>query len=305
MSTKLHKDLKLLFDFYVKQHQNLPDVYSYSPGVIPSPSFFTVKSLQDHLNNPLLSPAWVHFVSGGQSVSLEPACLFKEVQSNQLQFMDKRFINKTLNDGAAVVLEGVDILDDTINTFVGKVEDTLPCSLAGAVAFFSQKGGNEAYEAHCDSDDVLVIQLSGKKHWNLYEPQQRRFAETTHLKGDKLGPKIKELTMHPGDAMYVRAGVPHMCETTGDHSLHIAFDLIDSTPNVKQITEEANSAYDYACEEAHASPTKVLKRYVELLESDDFQQYIERATGGVKQEAKQFRESIGNSASVKALSKYF
>ena len=304
MNTTLHKDLELLLDFYLKQRQNPPDDFTYMPGVIPSPSFFTVKSFQEHLNNPLLNPAWAHFVSGGQSIPLESACLFKQVQTNQLQFMDKRLINKVLSEGAAVVLEGVDILDASINAFVSKLEDALPCSLAGAVAFFSQKG-NEAYEAHCDSDDVLVIQLSGKKLWNLYEPQQRRFADTTHLKGDKLGPKIKQITMQPGDALYVRAGVPHMCETTGDHSLHLAFDLIDSTPNVKQITEEANSAYDYACEEAHVSPTKVLKRYIELLESEDFQNHIENATGGVKQEAKQFRESIGNSASVRALSKYF
>jgi len=305
MSNKLHKELKLLLDFYSKQRKNLPDDFCYSPGVISSPSFFTVKSLQGHLNNPLLNPAWVHFVSGGKSISLQEACLFKQVQSNQLQFMDKRLINKKLTEGAAVVLEGVDILEASINTFIGKLENALPCSLAGAVAFFSQAGGTEAYEAHCDSDDVLVIQLSGKKLWNLYQPQQRRFADTTHLKGDKLGPKIKEVTMHPGDAMYVRAGVPHSCETTGDHSLHIAFDLIDSTPTVKQITEEANGAYDYACEEAHASPTKVLKRYIDLLESEDFQNHIEKATEGVRQEAKQFRESIGNSASVRALSKYF
>jgi len=304
MNSKLHKDLKLLLNFYQKQRQNPPEDFAYEPEVIPSPSFFSVKSLQEHINNPLLNPAWINLVKDGRSISLEPACLFKEVQSNQLQFMDKKIIDQALKDGAAMVLEGVDILDASINTFLGKVEDALPCSLSGAVAFFSQ-AGNEAYEAHCDSDDVLVIQLSGKKVWNLYEPQQRRFADTTHLKGDKLGPKIKEITMRPGDAMYIRAGVPHLCNTLGDHSLHLAFDLIDSTPNMKQITAEANSAYDYACEEAHVPPTKVVKRYIELLESDDFQRFIENATVGVKEEAQQFRQNIGNSSGVRALSKYF
>ena len=93
--------------------------------------------------------------------------------------------------------------------------------------------------------------------------------------------------------------------TSGDHSLHLAFDLIDSTPNMKQITTEANSAYDHACEDAHARPGKIVKRYIELLESDDFQRFLESATDGVKQETKQFRENIGNSSGVRALSKYF
>jgi hypothetical protein len=304
MKNKLHKDLKILLDFYMKQRQNPPEDFTYVPGLIPSPSFFTVKALQEHLNNPLLNPAWVHLVSHGRSVSLEPACLYKQVQSNQLHFMDKELINNELRNGAAVVLEGVDILEASINTFVGKIEDALPCSLSGCVAFFSQTG-NEAYEAHCDSDDVLVIQLSGKKSWNIYAPQQRRFANTTHLKGAQLGPKIKELTMRPGDAMYLRAGVPHMCNTIGDHSLHLAFDLIDSTPNVEQITREANSIYDQACEESHAPPSQVIKRYINLLESDDFQAFIDRATKGVKEDARYFRQRIGNSSGVRALSKYF
>lgn len=294
----------MLLDFYLEQRQNPPTDFTYAPGVIPSPSFFTVKSLQEHLNNPLLNPAWVNVVSHGRSVSLEPACLYKQVQSNQLQFMDKGLINNELKNGAAVVLEGVDILDASINAFVAKLEDALPCSLSGCVAFFSQTG-NEAYEAHCDSDDVLVIQLSGKKLWNIYEPQQRRFADTTHLKGEQLGPKIKQLTMRPGDAMYLRAGVPHMCNTSGDHSLHLAFDLIDSTPNVEQITQEANRVYEHACEDAHAPPSKVMKRYINLLESDDFQEFLIKATQGVKEDAKHFRQCIGNSSGVRALSKYF
>ena len=127
MNHKLHKELKLLLDFYLKQRQNPPKDFTYAPGVIPSPSFFTVKSLQGHVNNPLLNPAWINLVKDGHSVSLTPACLFKEVQSNQLQFMDKKLIDDALRDGAAMVLEGVDILEASINTFVGKLEDALPC----------------------------------------------------------------------------------------------------------------------------------------------------------------------------------
>lgn len=294
----------MLLDFYLKQRQNPPDDFVYAPGVIPNPGFFTVKSLQEHLNNPLLNPAWVHVVSNGHSVSLEQACLFKKVQSNQLNFMDKTMLDEQLKKGAAVVLEGVDILDSSISSFVGKLEEALPCSLSGCVAFFSQKS-NEAYEAHCDSDDVLVIQLSGKKLWHIYEKQQRRFANTTHLKGEQLGPKIKELTMHPGDAMYLRAGVPHMCNTASDHSLHLAFDLIDITPNVEQMTQEANKAYEYACEDPHVPASEVLKQYINLLESNDFQEFLVRATNGVKDDARQFRQSISNSSGVRALSKYF
>ena len=58
MKQKLHKDLQALFDFYLKQRQNLPEIYTYKAGVINNPSFFTVADLQRHLNNPLLQPDW-------------------------------------------------------------------------------------------------------------------------------------------------------------------------------------------------------------------------------------------------------
>lgn len=304
MISELDKELEVFLDFYLKQRQNPPADYAYASKLVSSPGFFTIKALQEHLNNPLLNPAWVNLVKQGKSVSLTSSGMFKTVQSNQLQFMDKQFMNQELQNGAAVVLEGVDILDASINAFVARLENELPCSLSNCVAFFSQPG-NEAYEGHCDSDDVLVIQLSGKKLWNIYAPQQRRYANTTHLNSEQMGPKIKQITMKPGDALYVRAGVPHMCQTTGDHSLHLAFDLVDSSPSVEQITTEANHMYDHACEEPYASTEQVTQRYASLLQSSEFQNMLATATKDLKSNAQQFRSCIGRSSAVSALSKYF
>lgn len=106
-------------------------------------------------------------------------------------------MNNELSNGAALVLEGVDILDSTINHFVSKLDDALPCSLCNCVAMFSQTG-NEAYTGHFDSEDVLVIQLSGEKLWNLYASQQRKFVDSTHLTQEQMGPPIKQLTAKAG-----------------------------------------------------------------------------------------------------------
>jgi len=303
MTNNLHSDLATLLDFFRKQREKLPSEYAYMPGLLPAPSFFSVKKLQEYVNNPLISPAWIHVISKGKSVPLEEACYFKSVQSNQLQFMNKDLLNNQLKNGAALVLEGVDILDAEINRFTGELENILPCSLSNCVAMFSQYG-NEAYEGHCDSDDVLVVQVSGEKLWHIYEPQQRRYADTTHMDKQRLGKEIKQIVLKPGDALYVRAGVPHMCETPNDHSLHLAFDLIDSTPNVAQITSEANGIYDYECEEPFAPASDVMKRYIKLIESDDFQNFLVSATKGVRDDASKFRQCIGRSSTVDALSKY-
>jgi len=303
MEDSLHPELKLLLDFYLKQRNVPPSEFAHASGVVPAPSFFSVGALQQHLNNPLLNPDWVLLRARGQAIPLEPACLWKVVQTKKILFMDKELINEQLSRGAAIVLEGVDILDSTINTFVAKVDAALPCALSNCVAFFSQRE-NEAYGGHCDTDDVLVIQIAGEKRWHLFTPQQRRYVNNSPLTKEQMGKQIAELVMRPGDALYVRAGVPHLCQTTGDHSLHLAFDLCDRTPNIEQITHEANTRYNHACEDPYAPAAGVMEKYIALLKAPEFQSHIETATQQIKNSATAFRQRIGRSAGVSALSRY-
>jgi hypothetical protein len=303
MKQKLHKDLQALLDFYFKQRQNLPEAFTYKAGVINSPSFFTVADLQRHLNNPLLQPQWLYLKQDGVRVELEKSCFYKTVQNKQLSFIDKDVLNNEINKGAAVVLEGIDLLDAGINDFVMRLDDSLPCVLSNAEVFFSQQD-NEAYEGHCDADDVLVVQLAGKKTWNLYTPQQRRYAGIQDLSEQQLGPVMQELTMRPGDAIYLRAGVPHRCVTSAPFSLHMSFDLVDNSPLAGEIAQQAASQYAHACELPYAPLSDVVDRYVSILKSDQFQAALVEATQFKRGEIMNFRKMIGRTSSVKSLNKF-
>jgi hypothetical protein len=303
MKQKLHKDLQSLLDFFLKQRQNLPDAVTYKPGVINNPSFFTVADLQRHLNNPLLQPDWLYIKQDGVRVQLEKFCFYKTVQNKQLSFIDKDVINNEINKGAAVVLEGIDLLDPVVNEFVARLDDSLPCVLSNAEIFFSQQD-NEAYEGHCDADDVLVVQLAGKKTWNLYAPQQRRYAGIQNLNEQQLGPVMQEINMRPGDAIYLRAGVPHRCVTSAPFSMHMSFDLVDNSPQVLDITNEATKHYAHACELPYAPLSDVVERYVSILKSDQFQAALVEATEYKRGEIANFRKMLGRIGSVKSLNKF-
>ena len=303
MKQKLHKELQALFDFYLKQRQKLPEAFTYKAGVIDKPSFFTVADLQRHLNNPLLQPEWLYLKQDGVRVELEKFCFYKTVQNKQLNFIDKDVLNNEINKGAAVVLEGIDLLDAGINDFVARLDDSLPCVLSNAEVFFSQQD-NEAYEAHCDADDVLVVQLAGKKTWNLYAPQQRRYANIQNLSDQQLGPVMQELTMRPGDALYLRAGVPHRCITNAPFSLHMSFDLVDSSPRIIDVNKEATNQYAHACELPYAPLADVVDRYVSILKADQFQAALVEATEFKRNEILNFRKMVGRTSVVKSLNKF-
>ncbi|MCZ6579580.1 MAG: hypothetical protein O6932_11120 [Gammaproteobacteria bacterium] len=303
MKFKLHKDLSTLLDFYNKQRKNPPAEFAYGAGLISKPSYFTLKDLQHHLNNPLLKPEWIHIKTAGARIPLEATLKKKNVQMKSLEFMDKDLINQELAKGGAIVLEGLDILDPGINAFCARLDEGMPCGIANCVSFFSQMH-NEAYEGHADSDDVLVVQLEGKKIWSLYEPQQRRYFGNENLSDAQLGPVKYEVNMRPGDALYVRAGVPHQCTTPGKYSLHMSFDLLDRTPNVEQITNEANNQYYHACELPYAPGSKVIDKYIELLKSPAFQDALETEAGVLRKEIRQFREHAARASNVRSLSKF-
>ncbi len=217
--------------------------------------------------------------------------------------MDKEMLSNEINKGAAVVLEGIDILDSKINDFVARLDDSLPCVLANSVAFLSQQD-SEAYGGHCDADDVLVVQLAGKKNWQLFQPQQRRYAEIADLDDRQLGPVMQEITMRPGDALYARAGVPHRCITTAPISLHMAFDLIDNTPNTADIAREATNQYNYACELPYSTTSSITDRYVSVLKSEEFQAALLEATQFKREDISRFRQMLGRSSAVKSLNKF-
>ena len=159
------------------------------------------------------------------------------------------------------------------------------------------------YSIFISCDDVLVFQLEGRKTWQLYEPQQRRYLGVSDQSDEQLGPVKEEITMRPGDALYVRAGTPHRCLTPGDYSLHLSFDLGDRTPNIEQITAWADQRYLSATAPVYSPLSKVVDKYVEVLRDADFQAGLKAETEKKRNDIKQFRQQMGRASAINYLSK--
>lgn len=302
MKQKLHSDLNTLLNFYHQNRENRPAEFTYKAGLISKPGFFSLKDFQQHLNNPLLKPEWIHIKRDGKTIPTDQSMYSKNVQMRLLHFMDKEVINQEVEKGAALVLEGIDILDPSVNAFCSQLDKGLPCGIANSVVFFSQKG-NEAYEPHADTNDVIVVQLEGKKTWTLYERRPRSYLASANLSSEQLGPVKYQLTLRSGDALYVRTGVPHHCKTETNYSLHMSFDLLDRTPEPQLITAEANHQYNFACAEAYVSSSEVIDKYIELLKSPKFQDEVIAETKNIRDEIAKFRDRVSRACGVRSLSK--
>ena len=292
MTTDLQALHKTIVEFVQTGQQDAGRFFHRMVGLLPEPQqLFGLDQLFALLTNPLLTPDWLQVVKSGQNQPIDQDQLWKTVQRRKLLFLDKSGLNQALRNGASLVLEGLDILDPNINQLLTRLDETMPCALSNCEAFFSRKG-NEAYGGHRDSDDVLVIQIAGVKRWRVYEPQQRRYTGNSPLTEAQMGKLADTFDLAPGDALFVRAGVPHRVETTGDFSLHLSFDLIDRTPNIEQITHAANALFNQGLAPAHASPQEVVGQYVNRLQSPEFVHQLDGARQQIRQEARAFRQKM-------------
>jgi ribosomal protein L16 Arg81 hydroxylase len=295
--------MDLLTSFFLDARADGTQSYVRRDRAVNPKDYFGLAQLSEHLANPLLSPDWVQVSLGGKVLGLDDDFLWKFVQQKKLCFIDKERLNSVIAQGASVVLEGLDILEPRIHAVCAEIDSQLPCALINCEAFFSQKN-NEAYHGHRDSDDVLVMQLEGRKRWRIYHPQQRRYAGNSPLTEAQMGPLLVGLTMNPGDILFVRAGVPHRCITEDAYSLHLSFDLCDRTPNIEQITQAANQLHSESLAPGNAPASEVVDHYITHLKSERFQAHLREATAAMKQEAVQFRQRMGRAGGITAFSKF-
>lgn len=290
----MHPQLENLLTFLTGTAWNLPDTrdYWHEKGLIGTPEFFTLKDLKACVNSPMLMPEYFSLIYQGKHVDCSQAIAHKVVQRVRLPILNRGVLEDYLSRGAALVLEGLDVLVPQINEFCAAVDERGTCLLSNAVAFFSQRG-TEAYRGHCDSDDVLALQVSGEKKWRLHARQPPRRVGLGELSPEKMGPLQAEIIMRPGDALFLKAGTPHQVETKSPFSLHLSFDIADRNLFPEAMLEVLLGHYNRASAGSYATSNAVMAKFVEHASSAEFKQHLDELQRDQMLRCRQFRKLLG------------
>lgn len=87
-------------------------------------------------------------------------------------------------------------------------------------------GNTAGFEAHFDWMESIIVQLEGRKTWQIYKPvvlhpQSRQKYKPRAV---ELGQPVQTVELRSGDMLYLPAGFPHDCKVDGaDPSLHVTF----------------------------------------------------------------------------------
>src|SRR6266849_1347991 len=90
------------------------------------------------------------------------------------------------------------------------------------VLLFMTPAGHDGLTPHCDSIEVFVVQVNGTKSWKVWDtPDTRPGQEVTYGLAE-LGEPALEVTLCPGDVLYVPHGTPHAATAKGAMSVHLS-----------------------------------------------------------------------------------
>ncbi|MDH5226876.1 MAG: cupin domain-containing protein [Gammaproteobacteria bacterium] len=136
--------------------------------------------------------------------------------------------------GASLVANHVHRVCPEVGAVAHMLEQTFAARVAANV--YCSFRGVQAFQTHFDLHDVFAVQAEGEKTWRVYESRADNPTQTLPP-GDEIekwlvesrGKVLFEVTMKPGDILYLPRGQYHDALTGAQASLHVTFGVSPAT----------------------------------------------------------------------------
>lgn len=124
-------------------------------------------------------------------------------------------------DGATIVLQALHHTWLPLARFCRELEAELGAGVQ-ANSYYTPRR-SQGFAVHHDTHDVFVLQVSGEKHWRVYDPVLELPLKSQRWSKElgEAGPAVLELTLRAGDTLYLPRGWLHDALTSETDSLHI------------------------------------------------------------------------------------
>ncbi|MGW9136420.1 JmjC domain-containing protein [Streptomyces sp. NPDC055681] len=128
---------------------------------------------------------------------------------------------EALEEGATLVLDGVEELHPRLRSLVGSVEQSLD-ALVQANLYANLGDAADGFGIHWDDHDVLVVQAAGAKRWEVHAPTQEvPVGVLSSPEPPSGGPPYWTGTLTDGDVLYLPRGWWHRVSPGDGPSLHL------------------------------------------------------------------------------------
>lgn len=138
---------------------------------------------------------------------------------------DRNLLLDEFGKGATLVFEHLNRHHDSLAKIIYQCEADLHVPMRANVYLTPHNA--QGFSRHWDTHDVLILQVHGKKTWQVFDnplelPAEEQKSESIWTEKAQL---IEELTLEPGDVLFLPRGFVHSASTSTETSLHITVGL--------------------------------------------------------------------------------
>ena len=155
---------------------------------------------------------------------LHPDVFCSDIRSGEIVFggvpdLDK--LHAEYKSGATLSLPGFNRAWKPLMTLAAAVEEYL--NHAVHTNIYITPGNASGFTPHYDAHEVFILQISGTKHWRIFEPPVNLPHHSQAFKPHMLTPSlpIMELDLEPGDLLYLPRGFVHAANSLENASMHV------------------------------------------------------------------------------------
>lgn len=219
--------------------------------------------------------------------AIDNARFLEDIDNPSGTLLRSRETTQLLRDGATLIVNQADELFPALRTLLESCEDQFRI-VANAnlyAAWRAQKG----FDLHWDDHDTLILQVSGRKKWDIYRPT-REFpiqGDVTGTPARPVDPPVWSGILAQGDLLYMPRGWWHVACPMDEPTLHLTIGLRHPR-GVDLLQWLVAQLYEYvdirmplphiASSEAQLAYAETLRRHVSAALHGDIVEEFMRAT---------------------------
>jgi len=187
----------------------------------------TLEELDEYLSRNDIRYPSLRMIRSGKGIAVSEfskPLKFGTYLSDGLIDVDRVF--RLYEEGASVVLQLMRSSLSSLAFFTNALQQSVRFNVEATV--YITPPSEQGFTTHFDTHSVIVLQIAGRKKWRLYDYPRRLplLNETSDIVKFSVSDPTHEVTLAPGDLLYVPRGVAHDATSTGEgKSVHITLGL--------------------------------------------------------------------------------
>jgi ribosomal protein L16 Arg81 hydroxylase len=168
----------------------------------------------------------IKLVMSGRGVDPTHFMVSREFAQGNATRPDAAPIETLMGVGATLVIDGMEDQDGALR----RMCQALGHRFGGkaTVNLYASRRGVQGFASHCDPHEVFAVHCEGEKTWRIYEGAEDAPVESTLARDAAYIERTKgkiamEVTLRPGDLLYIPRGVYHDALASTERSLHLTF----------------------------------------------------------------------------------